>query len=217
MRNSLIIIVLIVAFSIISCKKDESKTITIKGKIIDKNQNLPVSGAEVIFWASKLQGSTYNPNLIPVSSTLSNEGGDFMLTYEKDKDASYRISVTKNKYFEITQDIEVDKLPSGNYNFNYDIVPEAYLKLIVKNYYPYDNNDFIGYTINAPQPSGNNCCPSSANTGLGYFYENTYKCKTYGAQKVRMSWSVKKNNINSLYDTLIFCVPFDTTIFNLNY
>jgi len=200
-----------------SCKKEESKTISIKGKITDKNQNLPIAGAEITFWASKLQGGIYNPSLIPVSLTYSNESGNFQLIYEKDKDASYRITVEKNNYFGITQDIEVDDLPSGNYNFNYEIVPTAFLKLIVKNYYPYDNNDFIGYTINAPQPSGANCCNTSPYIGTGYFYENTIKCKTYGAQKVKISWSVKKNNINSLYDSLIYCKPFDTTIFNLNF
>ncbi len=200
-----------------SCKKDDTKKIVIKGKIIDKNQNIPVSGAEITFWASRLQGGTYNPSLIPMASAVSNENGDFQIAYDKDKDASYRITVEKNNYFGITQDIDVDKLPSGNYTYNYEITPEAYLKLVVKNHYPYDNNDFIGYTINPPQPNGVNCCPSSANTGIGYFYENTIKCKTYGAQKVKITWSVKKNNINSLYDSLIYCIPFDTTVFNLNY
>lgn len=217
MKNFKLLMILVVLIIIYSCKKDEQKTIIIKGKIIDKNQNIAVSGAEIIFWASKLQGGTYNPSLIPVSSTISSDNGDFQLSYEKDKDASYRITIDKSNYFGVTQDIDVDKLPPNTYNFNYEIIPEAFLKLTVKNYFPYDNNDFIGYTINAPQPLGTNCCPTSSNTGIGYFYENTIKCKTYGAQKVKISWSVKKNNINSLYDSLVYCNPFDTTFFYLNY
>lgn len=200
-----------------TCSKDEDKTLQINGNISDGNQHIPVKDAVVTFWVSRIQNGTYNPNLTPLISLNTDENGNYSFNVSKDKDAAYRITVEKEKYFSLTTDYNVDDLPSGTHNLNYSILPEAYFKMHVANTTPIDNNDMIGYYISSNQPSVNNCCNNQTFTGLGYFYNYTHICKTYGAQQIKINWTVKKNNFISYYDTAIYCLPFDTTLFNLNY
>lgn len=216
-RNIFIFAVFSILILILSCKKDENNSISINGKIYDGNQNIPVVDAEVTFWVSRLENGTYNPNLIALFTVNTDAAGNYSFNLTKEKDASYRITIDKTKYFGQIIDIDVDDLPPGTHNLNYTILPEAYIKLHVKNVNYFDNNDKIGYSITSTQPTGTNCCNNLPTTGTGYNYENTSICKTYGAQKIKVSWSVKKNSINSLYDSLIYCVPFDTTTFDLIY
>lgn len=214
---NLIIVALSISILFSSCKKEEDKTIIVQGKIIDGNQKIPVVDAQVTFWVNRLQNGTYNPNMTALLTVNTDASGNYSFNIIKEKDAAYRITIAKPNYFGQTNDIEVADLPAGTHILDYSVLPVAYFKLHVTNAFPYGNSDVIGYSISNPQPDGINCCDNVASTGSGYFYENTIKCKTYGAQKIKVTWNVKKDNVTTMYDSLIYCVPFDTTTFDLNY
>jgi len=211
------LIILAVILLHFSCNKDDNKTLTVSGRITDANQQIAVADAEVSFWASRLQNGTYNPNLTNLLTVNTDANGNYSFTVTKEKDALYRITVSKSKYFGLSNDINVDDLAAGSHILNYSILPEAFIKLHVKNVNFYDNSDFIGYSFASQQPVGINCCNNQPTIGLGFAYENTLFCKTFGAQKIKIEWTVKKNQINSVHDTMIYCVPFDTTKFDLIY
>ncbi len=216
--NNPILIVTLLAFVLVSsCNKDDEKIIIVQGKITDANQHTAISNAEVTFWSSRIQSGTYNPNYVALASSFTDAAGNYSLQITKEKDAGFRITVDKEKYFGNTQDLFVDDLPSGTHQINYSIYPEAHFKMNVKNSAPNDNTDFINYWFFNTQPNGANCCNNVPINFTGQSYENTLNCRTFGGQQIVVKWIVKKAGVTTPYETSIFCVPFDTTVFNLNY
>jgi len=184
---------------------------------MDSNQQIAVANAEVTFWASRIQNGTYNPNYTALLTTYSDASGNYSFQITKEKDAGYRITVNKAKYFGLTTDISVEGLPSGTHNLSYSIYPEAYFKLIVKNYSFIDNSDFISYWFSNTQPNGINCCDNTPVNFTGQFYEDTVKCRTYGGQTMTVKWVVRKAGSTTPFESSVYCTPFDTTVFKLNY
>jgi len=200
-----------------SCKKEDDKTIIVLGKITDANQQTALANATVTFWSSRIQSGTYNPNYVELAKAFTDAGGNYNLQITKGKDAGFRITVDKDKYFGQTSDISVESLLSGTHTLNYSIYPEAYFKLIVKNTSNFDNNDFISYWFNNTQPNGYNCCNNIPINYTGLNYENTVRCRTFGGQSMIVKWNVRKDGVSYPYESSVYCAPFDTTVFNLNY
>ncbi|NVN96140.1 MAG: carboxypeptidase regulatory-like domain-containing protein [Bacteroidetes bacterium] len=216
--NSILWVLLFGFFVLLdSCKKDDNNTIIIQGKITDANQNIAVANAEVTFWASRIQSGTYNPNYMALATVTTDASGNYNLQITKAKDAGFRITIEKPKYFGQTIDISVENLPAGTHSLNYSIYPEAYFKLNVKNTSFIDNTDFISYWFNNTQPTGLNCCNNIPINYTGQTYSNTIKCRTFGGQNMIVKWIVKKDNVSTPHESSVYCVPFDTTVFDLNY
>ncbi len=216
--NLLLMVCLLGIFALTnSCKKDDENTIIVKGIITDANLKTPIANAEVTFWASRIQNATYNSNYISLATTYTDANGNYVLQITKGKDAGFRITAEKAKYFGQTADIVVDALPAGTHTLNYSIYPEAFFKMNVKNNTPINNSDFISYWFYNTQPTGANCCNNLAINFTGQFYENTVKCRTFGGQNIIVKWNVKKNNVVTYNESTIYCTPFDTTTFDLNY
>jgi hypothetical protein len=211
------VVSLLLACIVFACKKEEDKALIITGRIIDGNQNKAVTDAEVTFWVSRMQNGTYNPDLIELSKVNTDASGNYSFNITKEKDAAYRITIDKANYYSQLIDINADDLPAGNHVLNYNILPVAYFKLHVKNVNSFDVTDLILYNINGNHPSLANCCNNGSNSGLGYSFDKTQICKTYGAQNIKVEWTVKRNGFSTSFDSTIYCIPFDTTTFNLNY
>ncbi len=212
-----ILSIIAIVYFIFSCKKDVNNTIVLNGRIYDPNQKAYVSGADVQFLSSKIVSGSYNPTYVVVASAVTDANGSFHLEYVKDKDAAFQVIVSKDKYFDHTYDIAVTALPGGTYTPTYNIYCDAYFKIHVKNTLPNAANDQIGYAYVNSQPACYTCCNSTPQVGLGNSYDSTSKCRTFGAQKMHVQWSVKKNGNTFQYDSSIFCAPFDTTLFELFY
>ncbi|MFZ4401661.1 MAG: hypothetical protein ACOYO1_16640 [Bacteroidales bacterium] len=218
MRFFINIIIIVCLFSLVNaCKKDSGNNILVQGKIMDANQQIAIANAEVTFWSSRIQSGTYNPNYVALTSTTSDANGNYSLEITKAKDAGFRITVDKAKYFSLTNDISVENLTVGTHNLNYTIYPEAYFKLHVKNVSFIDNTDYISYWFTNTQPNGTNCCNNIPINYTGQYYENNVLCRTFGAQDIKIKWIVKKAGITTPFETTVYCAPFDTTVYNLNY
>jgi hypothetical protein len=200
-----------------SCKKEDDNTIIVQGNITDANMHTAVPYAEVTFWASRIQSGTFNPNYFALATVTTDANGNYSLQITKDKDAGFRITVEKAKYFGQTTDISVDNLASGTHTLNYSIYPEAYFKLIVKNVSSIDNTDFISYWFNNTQPSGTNCCNNQPINFTGEYYDNTLLCRTFGGQNMHVKWIVRKAGATTPYESTVYCPAFDTTTYSLNY
>lgn len=209
-----IISLIAIVYFIFSCKKDTSNTIIINGRVFDPNQNTYVANANVQFLSSKIQTGTYNPSYNTVASATTDASGNFHIEYIKDKDVGFQIMVSGAKYYDQTYNILVTDMPGGTYTPTYNIFSVAYFKVHVKNM---TNSNQIGYNFTNTQPSCYTCCNQTSIIGIGTSYDSTTICNTYGAQKIQVQWSVLKNGAYHQFDSLVYCAPFDTTLFELYY
>lgn len=214
--KSLIALVLL-SFLLSFCKKDKN-IITISGTVYDPNTKAYVQGAHVTVSASKITSGFYNSNYTDIASITTDASGVFSFEFEQDKTAGYRFYVYKDKYFDCTTDVnDADIVPGTTYSPTFNIYPEAYIKLHVKNNTPFSNDDFIGYSYSSGVVQCLGCCTNTTFKGYGTAYDTILKCKTYGNQDVKINWHVDKFNQDIAYSDTIYTTAFDTTFYQILY
>lgn len=200
-----------------SCKKNKN-IINISGHIYDPYINTYVSGAHITVSSSKVSSGFYNSNFTDIATTTTDANGLFQFEFEQEKSSAYRFHLNLDNYFDRTIDVpEADIQPENVYSPTFDLYPIGYLKLHVKNATPYDTSDFIAYSYDIDNINCVDCCSNTTIKGYGKTYDVTSKCKTYGSKNVAINWHVTKFGIDVAYSDSIFCVPFDTTYFEILY
>ena len=205
-----------VCFSI-TCKKDNGK-ITINGRLYDPYIKKYLSDARVTISSSKITSGFYNSNYIDIATAITDGNGNFSFEFEREKSAGYRFYITKDKYFDNTIDVaDADVVPGTPYAPQFNLFPEAFLKLHVKNNEPWNSSDFIVYSYATKMPACMGCCTNTSYKGHGTIYDSLIECKTYGSNDVIINWHVTKMGTAVVYGDTVFCTPFDTTFYEILY
>jgi hypothetical protein len=213
----IIVGILVVTGFGISCKKEKEK-ININGTVYDPNLKTFLANAHITISASMISSGFYNSNYTDIASTTTDANGAFNFEFDKQKSAGYRVFISKDNYFDNTIDInDADVVPGTPYTAAYNLYPVAYIKLHVKNSTPYDTSDAIRYSYTSGYLTCYECCSNILTKGYGKNYDVTTKCKTYGSQNVMINWSVYKAGYDVAYSDTIFCIPFDTTTYQILY
>lgn len=207
----------VLSFAVVSCKK-KPHTLSVRGSVFDPNQNIAVANAQVTLSSSKIVSGVYNSNYQDISTVTTDGSGNFSIDFPEEKTAGYRFYITKTNYFSALIDVNTDEItPDDIYAPTYTIYPEAYLKIHVKNTSPFDNMDFVSYKFTAGVFDCNQCCTNTTFKGYGMTYDSIVKCKTRGSMNATVNWVITKNNIQSAFFQNIYCTPFDTSFFDINY
>ena len=152
-----------------------------------------------------------------IATTTTDANGKFTFQFEKEKSAGYQIYISKTNYFDNIINIpDADVVAGTPYTPIYDFFKIAYLKLHVKNVSPYNTSDQIVYSYTSGYLNCYECCSDVYFVGNGMNYDSTYTCKTYGDQKIIVTWHVVKS-ADIFYTDTILCTPFDTTSYQILY
>ncbi len=219
MKQQLFVILFSALFIVIgSCKKNKDENISVRGTVFDPNLNVYVNDAYVTISSIRVQSGIYNSNYQDIETVVTDYNGNFGFDIKKEITNGYRIYIRKDNYFSYTVDISPDVLsPDIVYSPTYNLFPEAYIKLHVKNTMPYDSTDFIAYSFTNSNLNYYGCCTNNVFKGYGEDYDYTLKCKLYGEQYAKMNWHVTKNGSDILYKDSVFCNAFDTTFYQIYY
>ena len=207
--------ILSIAFIFFSCDKEETEKMMVSGQVQTPTSEL-TSPADVMvkLYAQKITSGTWNTSYSLVTSQKTNANGQFSLSFDAIRASAYRIELSKDKYFDITSDIDPSNIVKGqNYIVNYEIHPEAYLRLNIINTSPFNNLDKMNYYFS----NGALECSDTITSYIGTTVNTSKVCKVYGGQEIQLNWNVKKNNQVNVYNTAIYATPFDTTTYNLFY
>jgi hypothetical protein len=219
MKPQLFVIFFLALFIVTgSCRKNKDEDISVRGTVFDPNLNVYVNDAYVTISSIKVQSGIYNSNYQDIETVVTDYNGKFAFDIKKELASSYRIYIRKDNYFSYTVDISPDVLESGIvYSPTYNLFPEAYIKLHVKNTMPYDSTDFIAYSFTNSNLNCYECCTNNVFKGYGEDYDYTLKCKTNGSQYIKMNWHVTKNGTDISYKDSVFCIAFDTIFYQIYY
>ncbi len=210
-----VIILFIVCFG--SCKKNDDKTIIISGKIYDPNFKSYVPAVKVRIASSKISSGIYSSAFTDIATIYSDNNGSYSFSLKKETVSSYKIYISKSKYFDYEQEIFPDNLSTDNDNsINLNIFPIAFIKYRLKNTTPFSPEDMVVFQV-AKDNYCSYCCPLSSIAGYGMNYDTTFSCKSRGQQNLYFSWHYLKNKIDINKDSSIFCKAFDTTYCFIRY
>jgi len=209
----LLIIFLVICFANVGCKKKQNK-ISIRGYLFDPKQNISVAGALVTISSSKISSGVYNSNYQDIATTTTDASGNFSFDFTEEATAGYRFYIRKDKYFDYTVDVSADDITHEQaYTPTFNLYPEAYLKLGIKNIAPADSTDAITYYLTSGFLECYQCCTNTYFHGYGVSYDTVMKCKTYGSNMATVNYIVN----GTLHIQNIFCTPYDTTFYQINY
>lgn len=202
----------------VSCKKKDIN-IHLRGAIYDPNQNLYISGASVILQSSNVQTGVYNAGYSDLATTITDGSGKFSMDFNSSHTVGYKLIVNKDNYFYSETNVDPQLWSGGNtYYPVYNIYAQAYIKLTIINANPVNQNDEVNYYLKNAGSVCTGCCPDSIRTGSGMFFTAVYKCLTQGATKVTVHWDYTKGpNPDIARDVEVYCAPFDTTFYKIEY
>ncbi len=213
-----IYVLIIFLFFFSSCKKKENK-ITISGTIYEEVSNQRISGAKVKLSGTGIVLGVYSSVFVDIETVLSDAGGNFSFSLEKEPTDIYKITVTKQQYFTEKQEISSSVFATTNhYSRDIKIKPEGYIKIHLYNSYPFDDNDtIIYYFTNTHGIECFDCCTNATHIGLGPYYDTIFNCKFYGNQHIFFIRTVIKNKVSNTYIDSLYCQPFDTVFYAFPY
>ncbi len=200
-----------------SCKKEEKK-IKVWGYVADASGN-KVSGVKVNLQGTLLEGGSYSSGFSDIASANTNSIGNYEIITDWKVVDKYKIKLFKQNYFDNSFEYLASEIPSGaEVNKNLTMHPVAWIKIVVNNINPYDENDQISYKYdNNETINCFDCCNNSSIVGNGMLYSNILVCKLKGNATAKVSWVVKKDNVIQTYSQNVFCNAFDTTEVSINF
>jgi len=216
--SSYILLFLLALLFSAGCRKDKNGMFSITGRITDQASGHGVETAKIRLSASKIQTGVYNSNFEDLFTVFTNVSGDYSAEVKLEKTTAYRLNISKEDYFEYSEDISPDKFLKGeNYIMNYNIIPVGYIKLRAVNISPYDSNDLISYRFTDGYMNCNKCCNNNIIKAYGTSFDSTFVCKAAGGSQLTLTWNVIKNNQSSYTTSTINCPAFDTVYFQISY
>ncbi len=200
-----------------ACKKD-AKTYEIKGSVFDSQLNINVSGAKVSLKASKVQSGVYNPTYSEIQSATTSTDGAFSFIVEHDNVEGYRLDFTKEKYFDVSENLSTDNVQNGNtVNVKINFIPISEIQLIVKNTSPQSNDDKIEFRFSNISVKGKECWTNDPIIGIGPTYTLTKTGQVSGNKNLYLEWVVTKNGNQHSYTDTIHSEAFKLKTYHINY
>lgn len=205
-------------FILFSCINRNADIIYIRGKIYDPNQKLIVSDAAVRLEAKGVHANIYSSEYKQIAQTLSDNFGAFSFEENNNKYSSFRIKINKNDYFTLESEFSATIFDlDDTYDKIYYLLPIGYLHIHLYNSFPTDSTDKVVFYFEGENPNCVSCCSTTPITGLGPFFDTTFKCKWYGGTKVQFYRLISKFNSTYILVDTLFVPAFDTAFYELPY
>jgi hypothetical protein len=214
-KSFILLFSILLAFG--ACQKDP-KTYSINGNVSKAKTADQVGGAVVYIDAKMIVDGVYNSNFVNITRATTDDQGNFSLSINEEKVASYRFRISKEGYFDYEEEVSVELLQAEeSFEKNFSIIAESSIELRIKNTSPQGLDDEIDYRFENIEVSGLNCCNNETTIGIGPSFDTTSSCKVQNDEWIRLSWVVKKNGGQHIYNDSIFSVAGQTIIYHINY
>lgn len=212
-----LIIILCLQVVFYSCKKKNDK-FTISGTAINSQLNQPVANVKAVLYAKTVTSGTWNTQYSTISSTYTQGDGTFSFEFESIRVSDFKIRFTKEGYFVDEYVINPELVEKGeNYNQTYYVHLEGWLKLLIKNFYPYTSNDLMSFKLLKGASNCQDGCADTLKSYSGPSVDTLHICKIWGSQWAVLQWTVASGSSYVQHSDSIWISPSDTLVRNLYY
>jgi hypothetical protein len=205
------IVLFIICYSVNSCERGIA-SFTLAGTITDETFQQGLTGAEVKLFKVPIGTNS----MIAIDSVILTADGKYEFTFPRDKTEKFIIKISKENYFEISDEIPFSSLtPSSTTTRNYGTKAKSWVEMRFVNSTVLPNETFR-FMKTSENTTCEECCPG----GLIDLVEQTYYSRTC------------LNNANSLFSVDYWIInggtsqyghkevtpaPFDTALVLVNY
>ncbi len=215
MSVRILLLLIFVNFTFLSCKKDK-ENIIIKGKITNYTNNAGENNVKVVLYAKKIESGVYNANYTVLGRCTSSSTGEYSIEIENQNVDDYKITFEKDGFFNEETKFKQTSISSNQYVKNLTIYPSAWLKIHIKNAAPTGDSDFFSYNITEGYKDYTDAClKKSQYTGTSV---NTYESgKIIGNMNIKIEYTVVKNNNSYSGVKTVYCTMNDTAFVEFSY
>ena len=199
-----------------SCKENKN-SIIISGIVEDPNHQIRLENVTVNLYSQKIESGAYSSNFQLDETTVTNSRGEFSFSQPLSYTPVFELKFEKDNYFSFSEEFSSEEFTNSEYTNQYEMFPEGYLKLHIKNVYPNFAGDILIYSFPEPELYCNDCCSNSDHKFTGKDIDEYIICKTCGNQDIILNWFVNENGNPSDFSENVFITAFDTTNFLIEY
>ena len=202
---------------LLSCNKKE-ENIVISGIITDNSKTEIIANAKIILMAKIMESSSYSSTFTTLETVYTDEKGEYKINIDAVRATEYKISISKENYFDKTENYSPDDISiSEENNINLFLNSVAYIKINVNNIAPTTASDYMFFSIFGLTENCYDCCSEETFEFNGENISEIINCKIPGNQNIAIEWNAKSGSDMILYNDTLFINKFDTTSYNLNY
>lgn len=201
-----IIIYLVIISSFFACKKDLE--FNLSGIVFDKSLQKSLEGGKITIKKVSADGSL-NTSVLAEDQISSN--GEFNLTFKREKALKFIITIEKDNYFSVIDEINFDELESDKPTFKvYEIYAKAWIKFHTKNNFPANSSDVFTFHFLEKVSNCAECC-NDDKVYINGAVENIFYCIYEAGKTYNLRYIVSSPFEQS--DFSITPVAFDTIEF----
>ncbi|MFN5295936.1 MAG: hypothetical protein ACK5BL_10430 [Flavobacteriales bacterium] len=193
-----------------SCRKEESASYSISGKVTDADDNTPLTEVQVEVEKQVVQngifGNTYQRALI----TATNNNGEYQGSWPRENFAALRILTELENYIAAEISLDIDAFEGGQ-TVRQDIAlhKEAFASLRFLH-----NGGNVSDRLSFTFLKANFKCSCFSNgwkTWQSAQIDTTFTCRVYGNRWLKYQVQTQFGFTDSTFVDSIYCVAFDTT------
>lgn len=204
--------------ALLACKKDKSVTITFEGTVTDGVNGGGVSDVAVTLSYQAYEGGVASSAFTSAGTLYTNANGWYSFTFKKPAAIKYKIVLSRNAYFGITQEMNPDNFTTEHNNtLNYTLYPSATFHIGIKNQTPFNSQDQIVFQYIGENTGCPTCCNNLLKTFTGTAVDTSLTCLRQGDNYVKFQWLVTKNSLTNLYSDSVLCPKGVVTTYQINY
>ena len=206
----------LILLSFTCCKKETLHT-AVKGVVADKTNCNALPNAAVYLLEGEVKLIYPYYFYIAIDSTVTNNNGEFSFDLTAKKGMDYAVTAMVDKYYYL-YDTEWIFIAEGKANYVViGLQPEAFLKIHIKNTQPYDFNDLITIGGDWNNTAPHNYYGIDVDTFVVNINHIGNANPVSGNNNVNIIWWITKNNIETEHSDSVYCLAFDTTVYEINY
>jgi hypothetical protein len=202
------------ALLVISCNKDTIKY-SFSGIVTETAEKGPLAEATVQLYQTPFNNSLTSNNYELAGGTTTAVNGSYQFSIDREKVTSFRLDVTKDNYFDYSNEMSSDDISSEKENiFNPQLDAKSWIRFDIENVVPANASDELTLLLYNYREGCDGCATNDYNYLNGTIDTNLTYVSTAGAYFKFMIINVTTSQtaLDSIYMT-----PFDTTVYQFNY
>jgi hypothetical protein len=220
MRVTVVICLLIYCtYLLAGCKKDESKSYALSGRVLDGDSGEGISQVEVTVEKQVIQNGIFGETWLDASSATTSANGAFACEWPRENFAALKVKTEKQNYVGVIKNLDVDAFKTADNNaLTTDLLMyrEGFITVNLHNGGQAAEQDRLAFTfLNANFEC--NCCSNFWRIFEGASVDTAFTCRIYGDRWLKYQVNTTVGFSDSIFVDSVYCPAFATTAVQIDY
>lgn len=202
-----------------SCKKDESASYGLGGRVFDGDSGEGLTGVQVVVEKQVIQNGVFGQTWLNAATSATSSDGAYTCNWPRENFAAIRVTPEKQSYVAGVKNLAVDDFKNAeDFTLSQDLVmfKEGFITVNLRNSGQAAEQDRLAFTfLNANFDC--NCCSNFWRVFDGAAIDTTFTCRIYGNRWLKYQINTTIGFADSIAVDSVYCPAFATTAVQIDY